>query len=171
MPTNVYVLRLQHGKYYVGKTSDPSSRIRSHFQGYGSVWTQMHPPIGVIEVRENVSNIEEDLVTKEYMSRYGWQNVRGGSYCNPNLRREDLVDERREVLGGTDRCQRCGRNGHWASQCYARSQVLVCYTCGREGHTSPQCYARTDVFDSDGLTRTRRASKIRVLCLPGHEGA
>ena len=99
MPTNIYVLRLQHGKYYVGKTNDPSSRIRSHFSGYGSAWTQLHPPIGVVEVRENMSNLEEDLVTKEYMARYGWWNVRGGSYCNPNLRKEDLEDERREVLG------------------------------------------------------------------------
>jgi predicted GIY-YIG superfamily endonuclease len=83
MPTNVYVLRLRHGKYYVGKTSDPASRIRSHFQGYGSAWTQMHPPIGLIEVRENVSNFEEDLVTQEYMHRYGWQNVRGGRTVTP----------------------------------------------------------------------------------------
>jgi hypothetical protein len=46
-----------------------------------------------------------------------------------------------------DRCLKCGRDGHWASQCYARTSVIVCYRCGREGHIAPQCYARTHVFD------------------------
>jgi hypothetical protein len=147
MPTNIYVLRLQHGKYYVGKTNDPSSRIRSHFNGYGSAWTRLHAPIGVVEVRENASNIDEDLVTLKYIDRYGFENVRGGSYCDIDLDENELGNRRRTTLGWTDRCQKCGREGHWASKCYARTKVLVCYTCGREGHTSPQCYARTHVFD------------------------
>ena len=147
--TNIYVLRLMHGKYYVGKTNDPASRIRSHFQGYGSAWTQLHHPIGIVEIRENVSNLAENDITLEYMNRYGVSNVRGGSYCNINLREEDVGDTRREVMGDLDRCLRCGRNGHWARDCFARTQVIVCYSCGREGHTSPQCYARTHVFDYD----------------------
>lgn len=146
MSTNIYVLALEHGKYYVGKTTDPASRIFSHFSGYGSAWTRLHRPVRVVEVRQNASSLDEDEVTKEYMNKYGVQNVRGGSYTQIQLDENELGDDRRETIGALDRCLRCGRFGHWAKNCYARSAVIVCYRCGREGHTSPECYARTGVF-------------------------
>lgn len=147
MPTNVYVLKLQHGKYYVGKTTDTESRIYEHFSGYGSEWTALHRPLSVMHVYNGVAASDEDKITKEYMDKYGWQNVRGGSYCNIDLREQDLNDKRREVLGELDRCLRCGRQGHWAKDCYASSEVYVCYKCGREGHRSIECYARSKRFD------------------------
>ena len=151
MSTNVYVLQLEHGKYYIGKTSDDESRIRQHFAGYGSAWTKLHPPTGVLEIHYDVSNSFENSLTKQYMSRYGWENVRGGSYCQVELDESDLGDRHQEVLGELDRCLNCGRKGHWAADCYASSKVLVCHKCGREGHIAPQCYARTKLTGKAGL--------------------
>lgn len=155
MPTNVYVLQLQHGKYYVGKTSDSEGRIRQHFAGYGSSWTSLHPPIRVLKIYEGVAAADEDKITKEYMDKHGWENVRGGSYCNVDLDEGELHDKRREVFGELDRCLRCGRAGHWAKDCYASSDVIVCYKCGREGHLSTQCYAKSKVFDKAAGKRRR----------------
>lgn len=55
-------------------------------------------------------------------------------------------------------CERCGRNGHYIKDCFARVDVHgnvlseskdeeileedVCFRCGRDGHWSSDCYAR-----------------------------
>ena len=36
----IYILELEEGKYYVGKTEDPTYRIESHFASNGSAWTK-----------------------------------------------------------------------------------------------------------------------------------
>ena len=139
MQHNVYVLELSDGKFYVGRTSDSESRIQQHFTGYGSAWTRLHAPKRVLEVHCNVPIEMENAITKKYMMQHGWENVRGGAYSQVDLHEEDLADKHKEVLSDADRCLVCGRTGHWASQCYASTRVLVCHRCGQEGHIAPQC--------------------------------
>jgi len=150
MNTTIYVLKLKHGKYYVGKSQNVQSRLQSHMNGQGCAWTILHPPVSLLEVRENQSPFIEDAVTKEYMSKFGIENVRGGSYSEIELYQEHFDAINREMRGASDRCMRCGRTGHWAKDCFARTEVdaspppqVVCFRCGRPGHIAPQCYART----------------------------
>ena len=152
MNTTIYVLKLKHGKYYVGKSQNVQSRLQSHMNGQGCAWTRLHPPVSLLEVRENQSPFIEDAVTKEYMSKFGIENVRGGSYSEIELYQEHFDAINREMRGASDRCMRCGRTGHWAKDCFARTEVdaspppqVVCFRCGRPGHIAPQCYARTHV--------------------------
>ena len=46
----IYILKLQAGKYYVGKTTNPSFRLDKHFNGDGSAWTKKYAPIKLLEL-------------------------------------------------------------------------------------------------------------------------
>ena len=53
---SIYVLELEDGKYYVGKSENPENpynRIQIHFKKNGSEWTKFHLPIRVFNVFPN----------------------------------------------------------------------------------------------------------------------
>lgn len=113
----IYVLRLSDGKYYVGKSSNPVSRIAQHFNSAGAEWTKLHPVVDVVEVIENCDGYDEDKVTKQYMGRYGIENVRGGSYSQIRLSATKVALLRTEINGAQDRCFNCGATGHFVRDC------------------------------------------------------
>ena len=121
--TNIYVLRLQGGKYYVGKSDNVAKRYQQHLAGSGSAWTKLHRPVSLVKTIENVSPFQEDAITKEYMAKYGTENVRGGSYVQVDL--DDFQKEtlNREKWGAKDLCTQCGRSGHFVKDCYATKDV------------------------------------------------
>ena len=123
MTTNLYVLKLEQGNYYVGKTEDLDRRIAQHMDGHGSAWTRKYKPISVIEKIKNASHFDEDSKTEEYMSKYGVDKVRGGSYIETNLSDEQKAHLQKKIRAATDVCIRCGRDGHFISSCYARTDV------------------------------------------------
>jgi predicted GIY-YIG superfamily endonuclease len=49
----IYILQLEQGKYYIGKTSNPQFRIESHFNLNGSAWTRKYKPIKLIKLIPN----------------------------------------------------------------------------------------------------------------------
>lgn len=71
MSTNIYILKLKNNKYYVGKSQDPERRFIEHLSGSGSAWTQLHHPIEIIEIIQNVDDFEEDKQVKKLMSLHG----------------------------------------------------------------------------------------------------
>jgi len=83
--TVVYVLELQNGNYYVGKTEDLAERMKRHHSGRGSEWTKLHKPIKIIEARVETNNNLEKILTLQYMRKFGWNKVRGYTWCQRNL--------------------------------------------------------------------------------------
>ena len=75
----IYILKLNDACWYIGKTQH-DERIQEHFKGKGSKWTTLHKPLTVHDVIENCDEFDEDKYVKIYMSKYGMDNVRGGSY-------------------------------------------------------------------------------------------
>ena len=147
--TMIYVLKLQNKNYYVGKSDNPEKRFLEHISGSGSAWTRKYPPVSLHKVFKMKSPLDEDHKVKKLMMKHGIDSVRGGSYSSISLSDEQRRTLNRELWGATDKCLRCGRNNHWASQCYANIPPEMeeeddgCFRCGREGHWASDCYART----------------------------
>lgn len=122
--TNIYVLLLEGGRYYVGKSDNVMNRYKQHCNGSGSAWTRKYKPISLAKTIANVSSFEEDKVTKEYMSKYGIDKVRGGSYVEIQLSEIHMDALKREIWTAKDLCTQCGRSGHFVRECHAKTDVF-----------------------------------------------
>ncbi len=88
--STVYVLELEHNKYYVGSTRNRNQRYREHFEqgrnrSRGSKWTRLHKPLRIKAEYKRIPSRYlmgvESQVTSEMMVRYGVNNVRGAGFC------------------------------------------------------------------------------------------
>ena len=113
----IYVLELANNKYYVGKTTDVMKRFNQHKTGNGSVWTKLHSPKKILECRPLINDHDENNVTKDYMKKYGVENVRGGAYTQTSL--PDTVKSvlNTELNSTKDTCYKCNKSGHFATRC------------------------------------------------------
>ena len=118
----IYTIKLENGKYYIGKTTNPRFRLDKHFNLSGSQWTKLHKPVKVIEIKDNCDDYDEDKITKQYMNKYGIDNVRGGSYVQIELSRVQKDALKLELNGSNDACFKCGKIGHFANECYVSSK-------------------------------------------------
>ena len=166
--TNIYILKLEGGNYYVGKTDNPTKRYQEHLDGKGSAWTRKWPPVAVEKIVPNAGPFDEDKYTKEMMLLYGIEKVRGGSYVRIELEPTQVENLKKELRGATDKCSECGKDGHFVRNCPLLAEkkknydlkekcsvgreppALIikkisrgCFRCGRLGHFSNNCYAKT----------------------------
>ncbi len=123
MTTNIYILKLEGGNYYVGKTDNPMKRYQEHMNGSGSAWTRKYKPLSIEKIIEKASPFDEDKWVKIYMNKHGIQKVRGGAYVLEELPEFQEEALKSELWGSTDKCTTCGRSGHWAKDCYASKDV------------------------------------------------
>jgi predicted GIY-YIG superfamily endonuclease len=148
--TTIYILELEGGNYYVGKSENIDSRINDHFTGRGSIWTKAHTPIKVLEKRSETSIHDEENITLEMMYKYGIEKVRGGSYCKKSLSAADLSGIRTRLDSIYDLCYHCHKSGHITKACPKETKgkgkddnKKLCSRCGRSSHTAVRCYAKT----------------------------
>lgn len=149
--TIVYVLRLERGKYYVGKTEDIRKRWKEHCNGTGARWTKIYKPISIVETKPIPvdDSFEEDKVTKEFMGKYGIDNVRGASYVTEELTDSDIKSLKKEIWGAKGLCTKCGRNGHFVKDCFAKNDVDGYVIENEESyHQSGKGNDHMDVFEA-----------------------
>ena len=119
----IYILKLRAGKYYIGKTRNIEKRYEEHLTGTGSGWTKKHKPLSLIKTIKSTSQFDEDKYVKEYMAKYGIENVRGGSYSNIVLDENSIAVLEKEIRHSNNVCMRCGRDTHYIKDCYATTDV------------------------------------------------
>jgi hypothetical protein len=137
----IYLLKLEHGKYYVGKTNNLHFRLRDHFGSKGTTWTAVHKPLEVIKILPNCDEYDEDKYTLKYMDKYGMDNVRGGSFCSLELDKETIKQLEKMSKCRTGRCFRCGDGDHYARNCPQNEyeEYWCCEYCDCEFKSLRQC--------------------------------
>ena len=118
---HIYILKLKEGKYYIGKTKNIEKRWNEHLSGEGSAWTKKYKPTFLMKIIVSTSYFDEDKYVKEYMAKYGIENVRGGTYSNIVLDDNSILVLEKEIRHSQNLCTRCGRNTHFIKDCYANT--------------------------------------------------
>lgn len=120
----VYILQLQNNKIYVGKSHDVTHRLIQHMQAnghHGNPFIAKYKPTGIFLPRlgnvTGAGDCQERDETLRHMYRYGAENVRGWKYVSLVLTPKDLHEIEADIRELFDLCRRCGKQGHFRSQC------------------------------------------------------
>lgn len=98
-PHTVYKANLSYGKKYIGKTTNLDRRINQHIQGNGSQVTKKFKPKSfeiVDKVPGYFSSHVEQYHTEKNIKKYGYDNVRGGSYTNSKTLKKIIIKKTRK---------------------------------------------------------------------------
>lgn len=131
----IYILKLENNKYYVGKTNNPHVRLHDHFNSKGSGWTKKYKPLEVIKVISDCDDYDEDKFTRQYMDKYGIDNVRGGSFVSIKLNKQQINVLTHMGNGTNNRCFNCGETGHFSKDClekYNSDDSYKCFYCNKK---------------------------------------
>jgi hypothetical protein len=115
----VYVIRLDNNKFYVGESINPNKRIKDHFNGRGSAWTKINKPLRSIDpLTPSQGHLWELTETLRQMNIHGMDNVRGSLFTNPNpFTTSERVMAAQLYCELNSYCRRCGEPNHFMSQC------------------------------------------------------
>lgn len=159
---HVYVLSLENGNYYVGKTNKLDEKLQHHRDGYGSAWTTTHKMLDVEEVIETDDPFEEERYLMKYFNTYGIDHVRGGIYSSVDLTMEQILEIEKSLCHANTRCFACKSDAHQIEEC----QELICYRCGRHGHLAENCQEKIHLYHGrlDGCYRCGRETHWAFRC-------
>lgn len=117
MPT-VYILKCKDNCYYIGKTTGSYFKIiDDHFKGLGCEWTQVHKPIRLEMLRHFCDENDDDFYTRLFITKYGIDKVRGGSYSQLELSEKQISEIRHHPIDTHLICYQCHMKGHKRHLC------------------------------------------------------
>ena len=128
---NIYVLKLERGKFYVGKTKHTVQRLKQHWDGDGAAWTRKYEMKDLHRWYPDKKDADENRITLQMMAEHGVRNVRGGDWCFVHMNAGEIrklekkcgSKKKAKKKATTRGCKRCGRDSHTRSRCYAWTTV------------------------------------------------
>jgi hypothetical protein len=123
--SGVYSLEDTSGRMYVGKSADVERRVEAHRSGDGTQFVGRDfrvAPNYTDGPRDDLESWERnETLTRIY--KHGVERVRGWMFVSLDLTEQQRRDAFAQVCEKFDLCRRCGRNSHFADQCFARSKA------------------------------------------------
>ena len=90
MTTNIYIIKLNQNKYYIGHAINLEQRLNDHAEGKISKYTQKYKPLNIKKIIPDANPKYLDKYVIKYMEKYGMNSVRGGSFENEILSKEQI---------------------------------------------------------------------------------
>ncbi len=123
----VYILELESNKYYIGRTVDPEYSLAKFITGPGSIninnidctliWYIKYKPIRMREIISGCDMFDENKYVLKYMSIFGIDNVRGGSFSSIILKDSEYILISKMLKESYDGCFYCGECDHYIKNC------------------------------------------------------
>lgn len=123
--STIYILQLEHGKYYVGNGNIPD------FRYFTNEWTRLHRPLKFLKRIESGDVNRETLIA---MSEYGIDNVRGGSYSKTQMTYSQFSTIEKQINSLIGACYKCGEVGHVATRCINNTRYDSGHSSGYENN-------------------------------------
>lgn len=111
----IIIIILKNNKYFIMKTNQENFILEKHFDKNKYKFTQENEPISYKYI-EMINMFDLNNMVKEYMYKYGIENVRGGSYIQNILSQEQLNVLQSEFWTYENKCSQCG-GLHDITQC------------------------------------------------------
>ncbi len=155
----VYILELCNNKYYIGKLYEIHNLdiiLNNSFEWF--LYNNIKQIIGIDTYSYDVN---EDIYVFKFMSLYGINNVRGGSFNQMNLTFDNTYDLFINIKLEYNKCYLCGKKNHNGDKCKLRYKYdyellvilitsnIVCYICNNKGHYKEECKFTQLITDFD----------------------
>lgn len=136
----IYVIECESSKWYVGRTTqDAERRFAEHVEGKkASEWTKTYRPLRLASVEKMKTKFDEDVKVLELMTRFGMDNVRGGSYCQMILSEAQRKVFHSQQATASNTCFLCHSPSHFFANCPFKAGA--CFICKKTGHRAKDCY-------------------------------
>lgn len=158
--TNIYILRLEGNRYYIGYSPNVNKRIQEHIDGNGSSFTKKYKPVAVEKIKENVPEEHANIYVIKYMKKFGIDNVRGGLFKGSKLTSEQLSElskhgikaieekknENKEKIVVEEKKE--NTNNHKVLRVEIKNANGTCYRCLKDGHYQDSCRETHDKYDN-----------------------
>lgn len=130
----------------------------TYYRCNGSGWTKKYKPTSLVKTIKSTSHFDEDKYVKEYMAKYGIENVRGGTYSNMVLDDNSIAVLEKEIRHSNNLCTRCGRDSHFIKDCYATTDSDGIAIAGAIEGVKKEVSKKSHVYKAKITTRNKGRS-------------